>query len=288
MKILLPKLVIISIALTPFLFAETKTIPAGWSLNGLGLSESELQTNSLPSEVNTVWRYTSSGWEAYSPDSTTASQISGAGIATLNSLKPGDGFWINANSSTTLKTTTTSGVSISESTALSSMQSQLDLANKTVMSIPKVTTSTVSAELNIKDDENKAYTFNYIVGGGVSLSEYIDWNSAESINKEDDYEEGSLSKAIAKVFNSSDGKYKLIVSSHGCDDDYTIAITPYQSTATMPGYAQNYWNNQIKTKFLETLPTTQEFPTFVKGSSTQTIHTPIRELSFDISLENSS
>lgn len=246
--------------------AETKNIPEGWSLNGIGLSENSLNTSSVSSSIGSIWKYTSNGWAAYSPDVNMQNTLKNAGIETLDSLEPGDGFWINSKEETTLSTSTKNA---------------------------KVMVSNFSLETDLSSSENKDYTYNYVQGSGVALSEYIDWDNAVSLSQapEDTSLAKVLSKAIPKVFQSSSKSHMLVVNSFECgSNDYTLAITPYQSDGSIPGTSQNHWNKEIPLNFDIYIPSTQSstgLNTYSNGNS-YTINTPIRELSVDISLSDSN
>ena len=259
MNRLIHSLIGISILVT-IVNAESKTIPSGWSLNGLGLNESAISSSSFSSDINTVWKYTENGWQAYSPNTTMQSKLSKAGISTLDSLEPGDGFWINAINETNLNSNTTDA---------------------------KVLVSNYSIETDLNDTENKDYTYNYVEGSGVALAEYIDWGNASSLSEAP--EDSSLFKTIPKVFSSSNKTHALVVNAAECTSDYTIAVTPYLSDASIPGTSQNHWNEVIAFDFDLYIPSSQTSTGLNAYSSgnTYSIETPIRELSVDISLSDS-
>ncbi|NWF66538.1 MAG: hypothetical protein HXX81_03615, partial [Campylobacterales bacterium] len=69
----------------------------GWHLlSPLGSSGINVtSTFSDSSKYTTIWKWTGSSWQAYSPDSTLASKLSAANIANLSKISVGDGFWVN-------------------------------------------------------------------------------------------------------------------------------------------------------------------------------------------------
>ena len=261
------KLLLLSFLSAPLLFSQTKTLPAGWSLNGLGQSEGSFDPASLPTGVSTVWKFDadSKSWKAYSPNELTKTTLTNAGITELESIKPGDGFWINSTQEVNLTSSTQNA---------------------------KVIVSNYSVETDLSKTENKDYTYNYVQGSGVALAEYIDWDQAVSLSAADDPTLAkTLYAVIPKVFKSTNNTHILVVNSFNCgSNDYTIAVTPYQTDASIPGTSQNYWNDTIPLDFDIIIPTSQPktgLNSYTTGNS-YIINTPIRELSSDISISNSS
>lgn len=96
------KKVLFTCIIASSLFAQSQMINKDWSLNGLGISEAPLHvstTFSNASQIATIWKYSSTGWQAYSPDTTTQQQLSNAGITTLTTINSGEGYWVNAKDS---------------------------------------------------------------------------------------------------------------------------------------------------------------------------------------------
>jgi hypothetical protein len=73
---------------------EVLNIEQGWNLVGTGKN---LFTNdfTLLGSVNTVWRWTGSSWQIWSPNSSIMDLISSYGLQTISAIEQGEGFWVN-------------------------------------------------------------------------------------------------------------------------------------------------------------------------------------------------
>ena len=70
---------------------------SGWHMIGSGSNLSVSDIVDANSNIKTIWSYGTSGWKAYSPNSSTQSVITNAGIETLSNINKGMGFWINVD-----------------------------------------------------------------------------------------------------------------------------------------------------------------------------------------------
>jgi hypothetical protein len=87
-------------------FAQDLNLNSGWQLKG---TESGLTTDDLNrSCIDIVWKYSNSSWEAYSPNSATQDLISNANITSIESINKDEGFWIYANESCDITTSSSS------------------------------------------------------------------------------------------------------------------------------------------------------------------------------------
>lgn len=70
---------------------------SGWHLISLR-SNNDVNVSSTfdIDNINTIWKYGSSGWMAYSPDEDMKATLKNASISALDTIKATDGFWINA------------------------------------------------------------------------------------------------------------------------------------------------------------------------------------------------
>lgn len=250
------------------IYAATYNIQSGWNLVGLGKSDKNISTDTFDENISTVWVYTKDGWNAFAYSDQVKEQLSSAKIPTLESIEGGQGFWINANNDT-----------------------QISSEYKENVSNSKVLTSNYTTQTDVTDNTNKNYTYNYIKGSGAAVLEYIDWESASSLsNAQEIISSKVLEKAIPKVFFSSSKSHALIIDSYDCGgSDYTIAVTPYLSDGSIPGTSQNYWNKAVPLSFDIYVPSSQTslgLSTYTTGQ-TYTQKEPVRDLSFDISLEDS-
>jgi cyclophilin family peptidyl-prolyl cis-trans isomerase len=84
--------------------------PAGWNLLGNSLNQ-PIQVASIADDPNTVtsiwqWVTSTSNWQFYSTVMDTAGTLQSyalsKGYSVLSTIKPGEGYWINANSTVTL------------------------------------------------------------------------------------------------------------------------------------------------------------------------------------------
>jgi len=254
-KIILPLCTVLTLT-----YAQTiKTIPKGWSLNGIGLNENSLDPSTLPNDISTVWKYSDGSWQAYSGDTDMADTLKGASITELNSIDQGEGFWINASKPTSFS-----------STILSKF-------------IPN---SFETSEDSTYDD----YTYNYTTSAGLIQSDKIAWDKAASYLDADDFNETTLSKTIPKVFSSLNKKTQLIIYSVNCNTDVTIAVTPYSSINSIPGVTDLLVQNASKniTSSTTTGATTNNDTTWSLISYSGNNIEVVKEFSSDISVEDSS
>lgn len=77
---------------------EFKIDTSGWHLKALKESNSVDPVEYFKnSNITTLWKYTSNGWEAYSPNIEVTNTLQEANITTIKTLHPNEGFWINSN-----------------------------------------------------------------------------------------------------------------------------------------------------------------------------------------------
>ena len=68
------------------------TIGTGWNLLGIG---EDINDFTIFGDIKTLWQWSGSVWRIWSPDSNIKSLIKNYGIDEINSLKRGEGFWVN-------------------------------------------------------------------------------------------------------------------------------------------------------------------------------------------------
>ncbi|NWF66439.1 MAG: hypothetical protein HXX81_03110, partial [Campylobacterales bacterium] len=75
----------------------TQTIINGWNLLSLPIDTTLNQTefNSKYTNIVTMWKWTGTSWNAYSPNASLSQKIANAGISALSSITTGDGYWLN-------------------------------------------------------------------------------------------------------------------------------------------------------------------------------------------------
>jgi uncharacterized protein (TIGR02145 family) len=239
---------------------ETKTIPKGWSLNGVGINESSIDPTTFDSNIQTIWKYVDGSWQAYSSEDTMKTSLQKANIEELQSIDQGEGFWINATAQTSFTST---------------------ILNKFVPN---------SFETS-EDSTYDGYTYNYTTEGGIIQSEKVNWSLAQALAETNTSDAEILEKTIAKVFYSSNKKTALVIQNIDCgNNDITIAVTPYSSINSIPGV------NELLIQNAKSLVT----PSVTTGTSTDTninwsLTTysgsnieVVKEFSSDISIENSN
>lgn len=219
-------------------------LAGGWQLVSLK-NNSTVSVASVfnDTKVATVWKYTDGGWEAYSPDTDLMKTITDAGISKLDTIDPGEGFWVNASDT---KDVLATPPSISAAYALVEKNNAIPMANATVFKYntdgTKTKVSTTNAagtfDLNTLTDGDKivvtksgfAPAYGVVSGGQVQLMSQpmsqmdIPLTAAESDN----------SKPSSKVLNSGDGTVQIIVNSMTLNQDVTVAVSTFVSPSSAP------------------------------------------------------
>jgi hypothetical protein len=68
---------------------------SGWSLNSV-IRNNSINVETLDTDnVSTVWKWGGSYWKIWSPDLNIKELIKNYGLALINSINPGEGFWLN-------------------------------------------------------------------------------------------------------------------------------------------------------------------------------------------------
>ena len=73
--------------------ATLSSASSGWHLVGTGTTTSVSNITTKNSNILTIWVY-DNGWSAYSPDNTTQTTLTNAGIDNLSQVSQAQGFWI--------------------------------------------------------------------------------------------------------------------------------------------------------------------------------------------------
>jgi hypothetical protein len=73
---------------------DTLNISSGWNLKGVG-QDSKTNKLSVFGVVKTVWKWTGSSWQIWSPDDAINDLILSYGIGSFESISRGEGFWVN-------------------------------------------------------------------------------------------------------------------------------------------------------------------------------------------------
>ena len=73
---------------------EKISLSSGWNLCGIG---KDINVNSIANigDIKTVWKWSGSTWEIWSPVSEIKELITKFGIVSFNGVKKGEGFWVN-------------------------------------------------------------------------------------------------------------------------------------------------------------------------------------------------
>lgn len=95
--------------------AADLSISSGWSLRGLGsgtpvnveaiFGKFDANIPNVTSNIITVWKWSNGGWEFWTPtmsNTDLATYAAGKGYQVLSTLRPGEGYWINAKAAVQL------------------------------------------------------------------------------------------------------------------------------------------------------------------------------------------
>ncbi len=230
---------------------------AGWNLKGL-LSDQALDVGTVFSDqdqITSLWAWKGSTWAVSLPGQNATSYAASKGFQVLTSLKPGQGFWVNAGNDTTVswqgvatppllgKVSEVSGkndknayIPVSGAKVWVDGISQGTTDSKGVFSCANCTGSAVTVALQKK--------------GFVPFQETLTVPESKQIycfiQKEDPNKEilnatqtnTGLSKVVLKptpkVIASYDKKTILAISNMQLEKDVTCSVTPYKSLNTVP------------------------------------------------------
>ncbi len=84
------------------------SINSGWNLKALPVKVNNgvAPANIFNSEnISTIWKWTGSSWQIWSPDSNISNLIGNYGLATILNISSGEGLWINAKAEVSVKIT---------------------------------------------------------------------------------------------------------------------------------------------------------------------------------------
>jgi hypothetical protein len=73
---------------------EKVVIDNGWNLVGVGKDTDINEFNKLES-IKTVWKWSGSSWQIWSPDTNIMNLISNYGLTSIEKIDKGEGFWVN-------------------------------------------------------------------------------------------------------------------------------------------------------------------------------------------------
>jgi hypothetical protein len=73
---------------------EKVVVNNGWNLVGVGKDTDINEFNKLES-IKTVWKWSGSSWDIWSPDTNIMNLISNYGLTSIEKIEKGEGFWVN-------------------------------------------------------------------------------------------------------------------------------------------------------------------------------------------------
>ncbi len=104
-KILLTLTFLLLSNLTLLFSSDEIALKSGWNLVGAS-EEIDINQTFNNENISTVWRWTGSKWEIYSPDTSLSNLIKNYGINTLQKTNTFEGFWVSAKNDLNIQLTT--------------------------------------------------------------------------------------------------------------------------------------------------------------------------------------
>jgi hypothetical protein len=241
--------------------SNTLSLAKGWNLAGLPVSNSITVSDifSDSSKFTSIWKWANDQWAVYLPAEITQGTYADLkAFNVLTTISDGEGFWVNAQSSTMADL---SGA-VETPPLVGKVQEVIGKNDKnSYKAVPGASVVIDSAGVGKTDSQGAFQTTNYSgasVQLEVTLSGYVPFKETVTIpdskqiyifiQKQDTSSEtlektvvegaskilsGSL-KPTPKTIASSDSSTSLKITNMKLESDITVAVTPFNSTNTIP------------------------------------------------------
>lgn len=240
---------------------NTLSLAKGWNLAGLPISSaisvSDIFSDS--SKFTSIWKWENNQWAVYLPGETTQGTYAASkGFNVLTTISDGEGFWVNAQ---TAATADLSGA-VETPPLVGKVQEVIGKNDKNAYkAVPGALVVIDGAGVGKTDSQGAFQTTSYdgsSVQVEVTLSGYVPFKETVTIpdskqiyifiQKQDTSSEtlkktgvegvskilpGSM-KPTPKTIASSDSTTSLKINHMTLDSDITVAVTPFNSTNTIP------------------------------------------------------
>ncbi len=213
----------------------------GWNLLS-PKSENGISIDVLKNVQNivTVWQWSGSGWNVWSPLENVMKVISNYGLQVISFIKAGEGFWLSAGNSGEINNGIETPPSPGFVYALAGKLNTIPLPNADVY---------INGEYKGKTDEKGSFDFSGYSDGSLVMVKKKGYvtvygkikNGKVLLVTESDYSSkipfeptNGTMKPAKKAITSQDGSVSIVVNGYKTDKGITVSVVPFMSTSVIP------------------------------------------------------